>query len=190
MEELENSLKKYFLFLGKHCLLWESAAKKASKSLCAIENLADQLQSASSTGPDVPINIQFPDLKQQIIYKTLLSLEQELIPIMSVIKEISEATDNLNKLSTMIYKHDVNNFAFDTVSLRVLLESVHDTRQYYQAQYAGLQTALRCLDFRDSNSIFNLRKCLIEDKDLKRHAERCLLFGKYFLSAMNAEEIF
>lgn len=190
MEELQNFLKRYFVLLEEHCLLWEGVAKKVSKSLNGIENLADQLQSATSIGPDVAINIQFPELNQKIIYETLMSLERELVPIVNVIQEIGEATEKLNKLAVLIGTYnDATNFTLDTISLSALLESVHDTRQFYQAQYAGLQTAFRCLDFRENNSILNLRKCFIEDKNLKKHVQRCFLLGKYFLTVLNSEEI-
>lgn len=36
-----------------------------------------------SIGPDIPINVQFPELKQKIIFKALTSLGQELVPIIN-----------------------------------------------------------------------------------------------------------
>lgn len=37
-----------------------------------------------SIGPDVAINVQFPELKDLITYKTLMSLEHELVPIVNI----------------------------------------------------------------------------------------------------------
>lgn len=51
-------------------------------------------------------------------------------------QEFANATEKLNKIAVSIENHnDANNFTVETISLGLLLESVHDSRQFYQAQY-------------------------------------------------------
>ncbi|KAJ1529940.1 hypothetical protein ONE63_006668 [Megalurothrips usitatus] len=166
-------LKNYFISVEKMNLLWESLAKKANKPMSAIETLSDQLQAVKSIGHDMTINLQFPGLEENVIFKTLMSLEQELALIINIIQEVDIATEKLNKLATLVdSQKEKKDMSSATVSTCSVLEVVSDCRQYYQAQYLGLQSALKCLDFRDSNSIRALRKSFIEDKNLKKHVQR------------------
>ncbi|KAE8739700.1 hypothetical protein FOCC_FOCC014794, partial [Frankliniella occidentalis] len=79
MDKVKESLKKYTLSVEKLCLLWEGLAKRATKSMCEIETLSEQLLAATNISGDAPmICEQFPDLHTHLIYQIFVALEKEL----------------------------------------------------------------------------------------------------------------
>ncbi|XP_026284981.1 uncharacterized protein LOC113210952 [Frankliniella occidentalis] len=187
MDKVKESLKKYTLSVEKLCLLWEGLAKRATKSMCEIETLSEQLLAATNISGDAPmICEQFPDLHTHLIYQIFVALEKELELLNCIVHEVGENTDSLNKLALQIQCMRICTDYVPPLSISMIMEYISDSTQYFRAQYATLKIALLSLDFRDGLSVKNLRNAFFEPSDLKAHIQCCRQIGTNILSSIDS----
>ncbi|XP_066591522.1 uncharacterized protein [Prorops nasuta] len=190
-KELLKILTSYFSNLQKLDESWKALANEAERPLQALANQSEQLCHVTKEENDKTEICQIENLREKLIFKILMGLEDEMSLILEILNKFNNANQNLkNRLYNLERTRNkcfTENSSMTEImksttfrpQLNLLLEWAIDGYNYYHQLYLQISNSLKNLDYTKQDTIENLRESFKEDRFKRDKIDRILAFTQF-----------
>ncbi|XP_046660466.1 uncharacterized protein LOC124354217 isoform X2 [Homalodisca vitripennis] len=181
MNELEACFSEYFIYFGEVMNYWSSQSNKISEILRPISNQTEQLRLCSRAQLDDGFLKKFPDVKQKLLGKIHSNIEEELVALDKLQKEIKALVDGLKFRLTSVEKAYAKHNPDEDKEFNPLnpgngslLEYAGDSWGCFHILWLGVKTAIETIDYFEKESITNISDAFSKYKLVQTHLQDIL----------------
>ncbi|KAK2579829.1 hypothetical protein KPH14_007514 [Odynerus spinipes] len=173
---------------------WLELSKTAERPLRALKNQCEQLSHVSSKEVDNENICRIDNAREKLIVKIFLAMENEIQLLLDVIISLNDAKQDLkNRLKNLeksrsnvsLQDEDLQDLVNGTPyrpKLNLLLEWAIDGFQFYDELYFCINESTKAFDHRKEESIDNIARSFVEDRNKRMKLNRILAFTQFLIT--------